>query len=70
MKTIKSPEEVSLLMEELWFRHIDGIPQSGCNIYMVELPPPTKEELAKDGHKSQGNISPDYKPEELYGAWI
>lgn len=70
MKTIHSPEGVSLLMENLWLRHKAGIKQRPSNVYMVELPPPTEEELADARRKAKENRRPDDDPEELYGAWI
>lgn len=47
MKTIQSPDGVALLMENLWLRHKAGMQQRPCNVFMVELPPPTEEDLAK-----------------------
>lgn len=47
MKTIQSPEGVALLMENLWLRHKAGMKQHPCNVYMIELPSPTEEELAE-----------------------
>ncbi len=70
MKSIQSPKGVALLMENLWLRHKTGMKQRRCNVYMVELPPPTEEELAKARNKTQENAPQDDKPEELYGAWI
>lgn len=70
MKTIHSPEGVSLLMENLWLRHKAGMKQRPSNVYMVELPPPTEEELAEARRKAKENSRPDDGPEELYGAWI
>lgn len=70
MKTIHSPEGVSLLMENLWLRHKVGMKQRPSNVYMVELPPPTEEELAEARQKTQENARLDDEPEELYGAWI
>ena len=70
MKTIQSPEGVSLLMENLWLRHKAGMKQRPSNVYMVELPPPTEEELAEARRKAKGDNRPDDAPEELYGAWI
>lgn len=70
MKTIHSPEGVSLLMENLWLRHKAGMKQRPSNVYMVELPPPTEEELADARQKTQENTRLDDEPEELYGAWI
>ena len=46
MKTIHSPECVSLLMENLWLRHKVGMKQRPNNVFIVKLPPPT-EELAE-----------------------
>lgn len=47
MKTIKSPEGVALLLENMWLRHVAGMKQRADNVFMVELPKPTDEELAK-----------------------
>lgn len=38
-KTIKSPEGVSLLMENMWLRRRAGMQQHPSNVFMVELPP-------------------------------
>lgn len=70
MKTIQSPEGVSLLMENLWLRHKVGMKQRPSNVYMVELPPPTEEELAEALRKSKEDSRPHDDPEELYGVWI
>lgn len=70
MKTIQSPDGVALLMENLWLRHKAGIKQRHCNVYMLELPSPTEEELAETRQKAQENARPDDEHEELYGAWI
>lgn len=70
MKSIQSPDGVALLMENLWLRHKAGIKQRPCNVFMVELPPPTEEELAEARRTTLENDSPDDDPEELYGAWI
>lgn len=70
MKTIKSPYGVSLIMENLWLRHKAGMKQRPCNVFMVELPPPTEEELAETRRKAQEISCQDDEPEELYGAWI
>lgn len=70
MKTIQSPDGVSLLREHLWLRHKAGMKQRPSNVYMVELPPPTEEELAEARQKTQENAQLDDEPEELYGAWI
>ena len=47
MKSIQSPDGVALLMENLWLRHKAGMKQRPCNVFMVELPPPTEEEWRK-----------------------
>lgn len=70
MKTIKSPDGVSLLMENLWLRHKSGMQQRSDNVFMVELPRPSEEELAEAHRKTQENTRQDDEPEELYGAWI
>lgn len=70
MKTIQSPDGVALLMENLWLRHKAEMKQRPCNVFMVELPPPTEEDLAEARQKTQDNACPDDDPEELYGAWI
>lgn len=70
MKTIQSPDEVALLMENLWLRHKAGMKQRPCNVFMVELPLPTEEELAEARRTTLENDRPDGDPEELYGAWI
>lgn len=70
MKTIHSPEGVSLLMENLWLRHKAGMKQRPSNVYMVELPPPTEEELAEARQNAQENARPDDEPKELYDACI
>lgn len=70
MKTIQSPEGVSLLMENLWLRHKAGMKQRPSNVYMVELPPPSEEELVEARRKAKENCRPDDEPEELYGVWI
>lgn len=57
-------------MENLWLRHKAGMKQRPGNVYMVELPPPTEEELSEARQKAQENARPDDEPEELYGAWI
>ena len=70
MNTIQSPDGVALLMENLWLRHKAGIKQRPSNVYMVELPLPTEEELAEARQKMQENARLNDEPEELYGAWI
>ncbi len=51
-KTIKPPEGVSLLMENMRLRHKVGMNQRPCNVFMVEFPPLTEEEKA---HSYGGN---------------
>ena len=68
MKSIQSPEGVALLMNNLWLRHKAGMKQRPCNVYLVELPPQTEEELAEARRNAKENSLPDDEPEELYGA--
>lgn len=42
---IKTPEGVAKLLEELWVRHKAGIKQPKNNIFWIDFPPPTDEEL-------------------------
>lgn len=70
MKTIQSPDAISLLMENLWLRHKTGMKQLPSNIYMVELPPLSDEEMDEIRRKARENSRPDEDPEDLYGAWI
>lgn len=70
MKTIQSPDGLTLLMENLWLRNKSGMKQRPDNIFMVELPPPSEEELAEARQKTQENTRQEDEPEELYGAWI
>lgn len=44
-QTIQSPEGVRLLMENIWLRHKAGLGQKPDNVFFVELPPPTTEEI-------------------------
>lgn len=62
MKTIHSPEGVSLLMENLWLRHKAGMKQHPGNVYMVQL--------AEARRKAKEDSRPDDDPKELYGAWM
>ena len=55
-------------MENLWLRHKAGMKQRPSNVYMVELPLPTEEELAEARQKTQENPRLDDEPEDLYGA--
>ena len=70
MKTIQSPDGVTLLMENLWLPHKAGMKQRPCNVFMVELSPLTGEELAEDRQKTQDDSRSDDEPKDLYGAWI
>lgn len=63
--SIKSPDGVALLMEKLWLRHKAGLKQRPCNVYLVELPPPTEEELS-EARKSDMS---EYGQEELFGGF-
>ena len=68
MKTIQSPDGLTLLLENLWLRHKAGMKQRPSNIYMVELPPPTEEELTEARRDANEDSRPDDDPEQLYGA--
>ena len=68
MKTIQSPDGLTLLMENLWLRHKAGMKQRPSNIYMIELPPPTEEELTEARRDANEDSRPDDDPEQLYGA--
>lgn len=59
--TIKSPEEVSKLMEDLWLNHKAGNKVPLNSVFWMELPPLNEEEKTKDI---------DDNPEDLYGVWI
>lgn len=43
-ESIKSLEGVRNLMTELWTNHANGLGQSSCRLFMVDLPEPTEEE--------------------------
>lgn len=64
--SIKSPDGVALLMENLWLRHKAGLKQRPCNVYLMELPPPTEEEL-REARKSDMS---EYGQEELFGGFV
>ncbi len=68
-KTIKTPEGVSLLIENIWLRHKAGIQQRAGNVFMVELPPLTEEEKASLHHGNKDKPI-DEDSEELYCATI
>lgn len=64
--SIKSPDGIALLMGNLWLRHKAGLKQRPCNVYLVELPPPTDEEL-REARKSDMS---EYGQEELFGGFV
>ena len=77
MKTIQSPDGLTLLMENLWLRHKAGMKQRPSNIYMVELPPPTEEELTEarrdaneDNRLTSLDVSGCPHLEELDELWL
>lgn len=43
-ESIKSPEGVKKLMEELWLNHQSGKKPMPGRVFMVDLPEPTEEE--------------------------
>lgn len=53
-------------MGNLWLRHKAGLKQRPCNVYLVELSPPTDEEL-REARKSD---MPEYGQEELFGGFV
>lgn len=65
-QSIKSPEGVVLLMENLWLRHRAGMKQKSNNVFMVELPPLSEEER-RAINKSD---TFDYDQEELFGGFV
>lgn len=44
-QNIKSPEGVEKLMKELWLRHTSGQTMLSNNVFIVDLPEPTPEEI-------------------------
>lgn len=70
MKTIKSPDGVNMLLENMWLRHKAGLRQLENNIFMIELPPPTEEELAKARGDVHTEIFNEEDPDEFFGGWI
>lgn len=64
--SIKPPDGVALLMENLCLRHKAGLKQRPCNVYLVELPPPTEEEL-RETRKSDMS---EYGQEVLFGGFV
>lgn len=68
-QSIKSPEGVALLMENLWLRHKAGMKQRANNVFMVELPPLTEEEKSSISHSSTDDVVSEDE-ENFYGGWI
>lgn len=68
MKTIKTPEGVALLMENMWLRHKAGMKQRTDNLFFVDFPPLTEEE--KIHRQEEATRRPDDTQEELFGGWI
>lgn len=68
-QSIKSPEGVTLLMENLWLRHKAGLKQRSNNVYMVELPPPSEEEKSSISHSPTDDVVSEDE-ENFYGGWI
>ena len=68
MQTVHSPAGIKLLMEDLWLRHRNGIGRHADNIFMVELPPLTRQEqLTHD----EADLTTEFdSDDDLYGAWI
>lgn len=68
-QSIKSPEGVALLMDNLRLRHKTGMKQCANNVFMVELPPLTEEEKSF----IRLSIIDDAVAEDdenFYGGWI
>ena len=67
--TIKSPEEVFKLMEDLWLNHKAGNKSPKNNIFWVELPPLSEEEKESIRAKKEDELKAakdkDDKPEDL-----
>ena len=61
--TIKSPEEVRKLMEDLWFNHKAGNPLPKNNVFLVELP------KLEDSDKSKTEPDETYN-EDNCETWI
>ena len=74
MKTVQSPDGVALLLENLWLRHRAGLKQRPDNVYMIEFPPPTEEELAAAREprdvRHETALPDEDDSEEIYGVWI
>ena len=73
-KTIKPPEEVTKLMEDLWLNHKVGNKAPQNKVFWVELPPLSHDEKASIKAKKEAELKEakdkDDKPEDLYGVWI
>ena len=69
-KTIKSPEEVSKMIEDLWQNHKLGNKKPANNVFWVELPPLSEEEKVAIKAKKDAGKDKEDKPEDLYGVWI
>ena len=71
---IKSPEEVTKLMEDLWVSHRAGLKPQGNLVFWVDLPPLTEEEKAEIEAKKKAELEAakekEDDSEDLYGAWI
>lgn len=63
-KSLKSTEEVVLHIKNLWLCHKAGIKQPHGMAYMVELPPPSEEELKENRRPKE------YGQEELSGGFV
>ena len=61
--TIKSPEEVRKLMEDLWLNYKAGNPIPKNNVFFVELPPMEESEKSKTEPDETNN-------EDNCGTWI
>ena len=70
MKIIKSPEEVAFLMENIWLRHKAGMKQRPDNVFIVDFPPLTEEEIEEIQRQESISNRADDTPEELFGGWI
>lgn len=69
---IQSPDGVSMLMENLWLRRKAGLKQRPCQVFMVELPPPTVQELVEARRPKNQDIRLQDEDDavEYFGAWI
>lgn len=68
-QSIKSPEGVALLMENLWLRHKAGMKQRTNNVFMVDLPPLTEEEKSSIKHSPADDVGAEDE-ENFFGGWI